>query len=106
MKAIEMTLSKFWPHLLAMQMLAIFLQFNMLYIYIYRKHTESIKLLAPFCHDYFYHGRLSLIIWAIIFGHANVELIKILGPPMKDPNAPDEYGRTPIQMATRYYLGL
>ena len=41
----------------------------------------------------------TLIHWAV--KGKNLELIKILAPNMKTPNAPDEYGETPIAKATR-----
>ena len=44
-------------------------------------------------------SRSSLIHWAVYRKH--VELIKILAPLMKTPNAPDEYGETPVEKATR-----
>ena len=44
-------------------------------------------------------SRSRLIHWAV--RGKNLELIKILAPNMKTPNAPDEYGETPIAKATR-----
>ena len=44
-------------------------------------------------------SKSRLIHWAI--NGKNFEPIKILAPHMKSPNAPDEYGETPIAKATR-----
>ena len=69
---------------------------------IIRENTESIKLLAPFCDDYSYGTRSRTLIHMAVIKR-NAEAIKILAPFMKTPNAPDDDGETPIQMATRLF---
>ena len=67
-------------------------------------NTEMIKLLAPFCDDYFtVTGNWTLIHLAVWYQQA--ETIKILAPFMKDPNTPDRSGNTPIQNARSYGMG-
>ena len=69
-------------------------------------HTEIIKLLAPLCDDYNLQGNLwsgSLIHYAVLYGQA--EAIEILAPFMKNPNAEDNYGLTPIALARAMGFG-
>ena len=63
-------------------------------------HKEIIKLLAPLCDDYNWHNSHwseSLIHYAVRRGQA--EAIEILAPFMKNPNAGNDNGLTPIALA-------
>ena len=70
-------------------------------------HTEIVKVLAPLCDNYNMYYKCNanlnpdrnLIHWAILFQDEKPEIIEILVNFMDNPNAPDKFGVTPVEMA-------